>query len=467
MTLRLSPEQDAEFTAAAKAAKMSKNTYAQLAILEAARRRGLVSPSFDAEPPAHELPRGGCQTGGMDIDVDLIRRDLAQLVNIPSVGGSDAEIAVQRWCAATLTGLGLEVDQWKLDLDALRADPDYPGEEVEREEAWGCVGVSSAGTPALILNGHVDVVPPGDPESWTNADPWHVREVDAWWYGRGVCDMKGGVVAIIAAARAVSDIELTRPFAVHTVIGEEDGGLGTFATLRRGHTGEACVIAEPTAGRVVAANAGSLTFRIEVQGRATHGSMRTTGHSAISAFEIVHRALARLEEVRNTAPPPPFAALPWPISVGIIHAGDWASTVPDQLSAEGRYGVMPGESFDEAKAIFEQAVARAAAADPWLADNPPAVSWPGGHFAAGRLPEGHPFGDQVAAAIAAAGQPGRAPVGAPYGSDLRQYAAAGIPTVQYGPGDVASAHAIDEYVPIEEVVTCARAYAELILSRCR
>ena len=174
----------------------------------------------------------------MDIDVDLIRRDLAQLVNIPSVGGSDAEIAAQRWCAATLTGLGLEVDQWRLDLDKLRADTDYPGEEVEREEAWGCVGVSSPGTPALILNGHVDVVPPGDAESWTSGDPWHIREDAGRWYGRGVCDMKGGVVAIIAAARAVSDLTLTRPFAVHTVIGEEDGGLGTFATLRRGHTGK-------------------------------------------------------------------------------------------------------------------------------------------------------------------------------------------------------------------------------------
>ena len=77
------------------------------------------------------------------------------------------------------------------------------------------------------------------------------------------------------------------------MIGEEDGGLGTFATLRRGHTGEACVIAEPTAGQIVSANAGSLTFRIEVQGRSTHGSMRATGRSAIDAFEVLNRALAR------------------------------------------------------------------------------------------------------------------------------------------------------------------------------
>lgn len=405
----------------------------------------------------------------MDIDLDLIRRDLAQLVNFPSVGGSDAEISVQRWCAATLTGLGLDVDQWSIDLEALRSDPDHPGEEVEREEALGCVGVSGPGTPALILNGHVDVVPPGDPESWTNADPWQVRENGERWHGRGVCDMKGGVVAIIAAARAVNEITLSRPFAVHTVIGEEDGGLGTFATLRRGHIGEACVIAEPTDGKIVAANAGSLTFRVEVAGRATHGSMRGTGHSAITAFEVVHHALWELEAVRNADVPEPFStlSLPWPISVGTIQAGDWASTVPDLLVAEGRYGVMPGESFEAAKSAFEQAVATAAAADPWLAGNPPIVTWPGGHFAAGRLPADHPFGSEVSAAVVAAGWPDPPLVGAPYGSDLRQYAAAGIPTVQYGPGTVSSAHSVDEELLIEDVMACARTYAELIVARCR
>ncbi|MCW2839228.1 MAG: peptidase [Aeromicrobium sp.] len=402
----------------------------------------------------------------MDIDVDLIRRDLAQLVNIPSTGGSDAEIAAQRWCAATLTGLGLDVDQWRIDLDTIRVDPEYPGEEVERDEAWGVVGTSGPGTPALILNGHVDVVPPGEPEAWANGDPWLVREVDDRWYGRGVCDMKGGVVAIIAAARAVSGIALARPFAVHTVIGEEDGGVGTFAALQRGHTGDACIIAEPTAGQVVSANAGSLTFRIEVQGRATHGSMRATGHSAISGFELIHRALAELEDVRNGEPPAPFGVLPWPISVGILQAGDWASTVPERLVAEGRYGVMPGESFADAKSAFEKVVADAAAADTWLAAHLPTVTWPGGHFAAGRLPDGHVFGDEVGTAIAATGQPLPELIGAPYGSDLRQYAANGIPTVQYGPGDIADAHAVDESVAIDEVLTCARAYAELILARC-
>ena len=99
--------------------------------------------------------------------------------------------------------------------------------------------------------------------------------------------------------------------------------------------------------------------------------MRAAGRSAVDAFEIVNRALRELETIRNAAPPEPFGELPWPISVGILHAGDWASTVPDRLVAEGRYGVMPGESFGDAQQAFEQAIAAASTADPWLAEQPP------------------------------------------------------------------------------------------------
>jgi acetylornithine deacetylase len=397
------------------------------------------------------------------IDVDLVRRDLAQLVSYASVGGSESEVAVQRWCAATLQGLGLDVDLWRLELDELRADPDYPGEEVDREEAWGCVGVSGEGTPALILNGHVDVVPPGEHEWWTGADPWDLHEVDDQWYGRGVCDMKGGVVAILAAVRAVGD-RLDRAFAVHTVIGEEDGGIGTFGTLKRGHTGDACLIAEPTAGEIVAANAGALTFRLELRGLATHGSLAGLGVSTVDLLESVRASLRQLDEKRNVSPPAPFRVRPWPISTGIVSAGAWASTVPDYLVAEGRFGVKPGESFTDAMAEFEQAVRDAD--DPWLREHPVEVSWPGGRFAAGALPAGHPFGDEVATAVQASGGDRPDLVGAPYGSDLRQYAAVGIPTVQFGPGTIKNAHAIDEHVAIDDVVRCAEAYAKLLVSRC-
>jgi acetylornithine deacetylase len=128
--------------------------------------------------------------------------------------------------------------------------------------------------------------------------------------------------------------------------------------------------------------------------------------------------------------------------------------------------MMPGESFVSAKTAFYSALMRAAFADDWLRANPPDLTWPGGHFAPGRLPEGHQLLNEVHSAAVAAGAPEPNAVGAAYGSDLRQYAAAGIPTVQYGPGDVRDAHSTGENVPIDEVVACAQTYAHLIVARC-
>jgi acetylornithine deacetylase len=283
--------------------------------------------------------------------------------------------------------------------------------------------------------------------------------------------MKGGVAAIIGAVAALSSagVSLRKPLAVHTVVGEEDGGLGAFGTLKRGHTGEACLIAEPTAGGVIPANAGSLTFRLEVPGLATHGSTRTRGVSAIEKFAVIQQALVRLEIERNRDPHPLLKHLDLanPLSVGTIQAGDWASTVPDLLVAEGRYGVRLGEPVADARRAFEQALVEACQGDEWLREHPVKVSWPGGVFASGLLPEGDPLLDDTLQAATGAGAAEVPEVkGGPYGSDLRQYAAAGIPTLQYGPGDVRYAHATDEHVPLAEILHCARTYALLAVRRC-
>ncbi len=100
------------------------------------------------------------------IDDERIVAELRELVQIPSVDGTAAERDVQAWCAQRLSELGLAVDHWQLDLPGPMADPGFPGMEVERTEAWGCVGVLGGdGTPGLILNGHVDVVPGDTPST--------------------------------------------------------------------------------------------------------------------------------------------------------------------------------------------------------------------------------------------------------------------------------------------------------------
>ncbi|HSK55594.1 MAG TPA: ArgE/DapE family deacylase [Jiangellales bacterium] len=406
------------------------------------------------------------------VDSRRVLDDLRELVALPSTGESAAELEVQGWCADRLAGLGAHVDHWPLDLPALRAEPDYPQEEVDRPAAYGCVATwpgHEDGPPALVLAGHTDVVPAGDPTAW-RADPYELRVADGVAYGRGACDMKGGLAAVLGAVAAVrtAGVRLRRPLAVHCVVAEEDGGLGAFATLRRGHTGSACVIAEPTAGAVVPANAGSLTFRLEVLGLATHGSTRSRGVSAVDAFVRVLSALRDLESRRNRDVPEVFAGtdLPYPLSVGTVRAGDWASSVPDLLVAEGRYGVRLDEPVAAARAELEAAVAEACAGDPWLSGSPVRVSWPGGVFASGRLPAGDPLLPAVREAVADV--TGRRPGvhGAPYGSDLRLYVAAGVPTLQYGPGDVGHAHAVDEHVEVADLERAARVYALLVTRLC-
>jgi acetylornithine deacetylase len=406
------------------------------------------------------------------IDEAELTRDLTQLVAIASVDGTVEEIAAQRWCADRLAELGLDVDCWDIDVAEARRQPDFPGMEVERSAALGCVGVLHADgtTPGLALCGHTDVVPPGDREGWQGRDPFQLRLVDGVAWGRGTCDMKAGLVAAIAAVAALrrSGTPLASPLAVHCVSGEEDGGIGTYSTLRRGHTATACVIAEPTSGTVISANAGSLTFRLEITGLATHGSTRTRGVSAVEKFHLVHQALLEFEARRNQEVPELFGHLDlaWPLSVGVVRAGDWASTVPNRLIAEGRYGVRVDETVPTAIAAFEEAVRSAAADDSWLTEHPVTVTWPGGMFAPGTLPAGHQLLEDVREAVADVRGAPPEPVGGPYGSDLRHYAHTGIPTLQYGPGDVRFAHAIDEHVELADVVACARVYALLALRLC-
>jgi len=182
----------------------------------------------------------------------------------------------------------------------------------------------------------------------------------------------------------------------------------------------------------------------------------------------VHQALRRLEARRNRDPHPLMARydLAYPLSVGTVAAGDWASTVPDVLIAQGRLGVALGEPVDDARGELEDAVAEVCADDPWLAAHPVQVSWWGGQFASGQV-----AADSVAvAAVTAAHRAvtGQAPevYGVPYGSDQRLLTAADVPTVLYGPGDVSLAHSPDESVPIAELVTATRTFVTLIAGVC-
>ena len=257
-----------------------------------------------------------------------------------------------------------------------------------------------------------------------------------------------------------------------SVQGEEDGGVGTFGLLRRGWTADACVIAEPTELDVIPANAGALTFRLRVHGAATHAARRTDGVSAIERFWPVWRALVELERRRHDVVDPLMARWPLahPLSIGTLHAGDWASSVPDLLVAEGRLGVALDESIADARRALEDTVAEVNAADPWLRDHPVELEWWGGQFALRTPPAGSELTDRVRRAHWHRRRPrGRRTrrLRRPYGSDLRLLTGlGGIPTVQYGPGDAALAHGPHESVPLADILTTARTLAVLALDVC-
>lgn len=405
-----------------------------------------------------------------------ITRDLTWLVSYASIAGSEDEVRVQDALVEAWQAEGWSVADWDLDVAALAARPDFPGMEVTRTQGRGALltWTGTGGGRRLLFNAHTDVVPPGDLGAWSG-DPFTARIQDvqgsARMIGRGTCDMKAGLVAAWEAMRCVRDagISLAGDVLLAPVSGEEDGGLGTYALLQHGVRADACVIPEPTDLAIVPANGGALTFRLRVPGRATHASRRTEGTSAIEKFVPILEALGRLEARRNADVDPVMArwSIAYPLSIGTVHAGDWASTVPDLLLAEGRLGVALGESVEDARASLEEAVAVASADDPWLRDHPVVVAWWGGQFASGSTDVQHPLVTWVGEAHRERTGELVDIYGAPYGSDLRLMSGlGGIPTIQYGPGDSAAAHAPDEWVDIDDVLTCAEVLADVIIRSC-
>ena len=396
------------------------------------------------------------------IDRERMVADLRELVRIPSITGS--EEAVAAWAAVALRDAGLTVEEIAADPMAIRADPAWPGEEMPRDSLPVVIGrVGRAVGRRLILSGHLDVVPPGDPTTWT-VDPWAGEVRGDALYGRGACDMKGGVAAIIAAVRALKtagDLDrLTGELMVVLVPSEEDGGQGTLAAIRAGATGDLAIITEPSNLDVVVAHAGAITFRLTVPGRAAHASRRREGVSALDKLWVLSRALEADEARRNAKETDPLMTvlgLPYPTIIGIVAGGEWASTVLDRMTADGRYGVRLGQSEADAEVELRDCIAAACAADDFMRDRPATVEITGGRFGSARVASDHPL--PVGLAAVAESVTGRRPalLGEPYGADMRLFVnVAQTPCVIFGPGDVKIAHSADEHVSLAEVEDCAK-----------
>ena len=170
--------------------------------------------------------------------------------------------------------------------------------------------------------------------------------------------MKGAVVAALHALAALRGAG-GPTVVLQCVASEEDGGLGTFAALERDAAFDAALIPEPTGFDVVCAQAGALTFRCVVPGRAAHAAHRLEGCSAIDRYVRVHAALQALERRVNADVEHPLMrelALPYPLLVGRVSGGEWSSQVPDRRRVRGparrARGRRPGA---QARAALEDA----------------------------------------------------------------------------------------------------------------
>jgi acetylornithine deacetylase len=405
------------------------------------------------------------------LDPAALRGALAELIAIPSV--ADRERPAQEHMAGLMRSLGLDTDVWEIDFDALRRHPAYTA-DVERHDGLGVVGATGldrSGARTLILNGHIDVVPAGEAGRWTHP-PFELTEAGGRLFGRGVVDMKGALCCALSAAKAIRDagVALAGRLQIQSVIGEEDGGAGTLATIVRGHTGDGAIVMEPTRFVLAPAQAGALSFRITVPGKAAHGALREEGVDPIEKFIPIFERLRVLEAERNDGVSDPLfegEALPYALTMGRLAAGIWPSTVAESLTIEGRYGVAPGENLEAARAALEEAVAETAARDGWLRDHPPVVEWRGAQFAAARTHIDDPIVTLVSGA--ARDVTGETPRlgGMRFGADMRLLVnQGGIPAVLFGPGDVREAHRPDESILAADLDRAAAILAVAALRFC-
>ncbi|MCP5054931.1 MAG: ArgE/DapE family deacylase [bacterium] len=409
---------------------------------------------------------------------------IRKLVQTRSLPGE--ELRVQRIVADKLKSLNFDVDLIPIRQDILMGHKAFSHDGYPYESRANVIGhwrgngsdpgdKDLANAPgqgcSLILNGHVDVVSPGDQFLWDDS-PWSGALKDGRIYGRGSADMKSGLSAIIFACEVLQKLGF-RPLKdvmIQSVAGEETGGCGTLTNIILGYTADAAIIAEPTRLNLYPVQAGALSFRIKITGKSIHACMKSKGVSAIEKFYPIFLAIEAFDRQRHrdyhdlVFDDPGNIA---PINIGTLTSGDWLSTVPDKLVAEGRYGIFPGESLEAAKRAFEKTVKKTALADEWLKNHLPQVEWFEGQFEAGHTPVEEPLIQTLSACHQTVLNQEAHISGATYGSDLRLFTNhANIPAVLYGPGDVKEAHAANESIAVHEIVEAVNVYAFTILKWC-
>ena len=375
---------------------------------------------------------------------------LEALVREPSTVGNEA--GAQALVAAELRRLGFEVRE----LEVPEGIAERPGSGVPQLPYAGrpvVVGERGGSGRSLLVNGHVDVVPPGAVQRWTG-NPFEPRLVDGWLHGRGAGDMKAGFAMALLAIAAMIDAApetLSGPLSFVSVIEEECTGNGTLAAASAGVLAEAVLLPEPTNLELMLDGIGILWLELTVEGRSAHAHLPQEGANAISLALPLLDALRGLAGEMN-----PDGGIRHALNLGTFHSGDWQSSVPGVAHIGARVGFPTEWTVAEAETRVTEALDRAVREDRWLRDHPPEIHFNGFRAEGYRLDPTHELVRQLSAAHAeVVGSPPAIADGTAT-TDARTYLNHfAVPAVSYGPR-ARNIHGIDEAVEVDSIVTGAR-----------
>ena len=421
---------------------------------------------------------------------DEIVKTVSDAVKIPSVDPNYAgvdrdavlggETEANMYLAEVYKKIGCEVDLFE--------------EEPKRANLVGVIKGTGGGR-SLIYNGHVDVVPVGKAEDWKWGDPFSGKVDDGKIWGRGSTDMKGGVISQAFAIAAIlrAGHKLKGDVILESVCGEEvmDHLIGTTAVIKRGYTADAAIVSEPSAPpiplAIVPVTPGLLWMGLTCEGKSTHASvrdefLRAGGRGSEVGVNAVEKGAWLLSQIQMleqqwgiTKKHPLFQPGHFTIHPGVIVGGPHGVLVPfvvsEYCTIEYAIWYPPQEDVDDIKQEIEEFILNAAQLDPWLKEHPPKIEWKLWWPPSDLDPE-HPIVQTIAQAHAEAAS-GSAKYAGPaklHGfcavCDAAFLSAAGIPTVIYGPGDILVAHAVNEYVEIEQLMITTKSYALAAMDWC-
>jgi len=392
--------------------------------------------------------------------------------------GRGDEARLQGALAERLAAAGAEVDLWVPDDGVVAGSRQVPpGFSFAGRPQLAGRFAGARGGRSLLCNGHVDVVPAGDRAAWS-AEPFAPVVRDGRLFGRGACDMKGGVAAMVFAAEALraAGVRLAGDLVVCTVTDEEETGAGAIAAVARGVRADAGLVAEPTGFDAWVACRGDVVGTLTVPGRLGHAGLEhdPAAGGAVNAIDkarVLLNALARRHDEWQRRPDHQHALLsPGHLMATRIAGGDWPVNVPATCTITLHVAYLPAHADaggwgSRVEAEVRECVAAAAAADPWLAQHPPALEW------TLDIPAVEVDADEPVIAVALEagtdlGRPGRR-AGLDSWHDGATFTRFGAtPTIAYGPGSVALAHTVDESVPVADLVACAQAYAVAAMRWC-